>query len=148
MSEESDSPKIPTWFWVVAGLALVWNLLGVFAYIGQMMLMSNPEMMAELPADQQALYENTPAWATGAFAIAVWGGAIGCVLLLLKKKVAKIVLIVSLIGVLVQMVHSFFFSNNFDVFGPGAMIMPVMVIIIGFGLVWFSDKSIKEGWLN
>ncbi len=148
MSEESTSPKIPTWFWVVAGIALVWNLLGVFSYIGQMMLMSNPEVMAELPADQQALYENTPAWATGAFAVAVWGGAIGCLLLLLKKKAAKIVLIVSLAGVLVQMVHSFFMSNNFEVFGPGGMVMTVMIIVVAIGLVWFADKSIKEGWIN
>lgn len=146
MSEESTISNAPRWFLGVAIAALIWNLLGVFAYVGQMMM--TPEALSLLPADQRELFESTPAWATGAFAVAVWGGALGSLLLLLKKKASKPVLILSLIGILVQMYHSFFISNNFDVYGPGAAIMPVMVIIIGIGLVWLSDKGIKEGWLN
>jgi hypothetical protein len=146
MSEETSQSSAPKWFLGVAIFALVWNLLGVAAYIAQMMM--TPEALAELSAEEQALFENTPAWATGAFAVAVWGGAIGSLLLLLKKKSSKIVLIISLIGILVQMIHSFFISNNFDVYGPGAMVMPIMVVLIGIGLVWLSDKGVKEGWLN
>lgn len=146
MSEESTLSNVPKWFLGVAIAALIWNLLGVFAYIVQMMI--TPEALTQLTAEERALFENTPAWATGAFAVAVWGGALGSLLFLLKKKSSKIVFIISLIGILVQMVHSFFISNNFDVYGPGAMIMPIMVIIVGVGLVWLSDKGVKEGWLN
>lgn len=146
MSEESTISKAPKWFLGVAIATLIWNLLGVFAYIGQMMM--TPEALSLLSVEEQALFENTPGWATGAFAIAVWGGALGSLLLLLKKKASKPVLILSLIGILVQMYHSFFISNNFEVYGPGAAIMPVMVIIIGIGLVWLSDKGIKEGWIK
>lgn len=147
MSEETTmETKAPKWLLGVAIAALVWNLLGVLAYVGQMLM--TPEAMAQLSPEEQALFENTPAWATGAFAVAVWGGALGSLLLLLKKKSSKIIFIVSLIGILVQMAHSFFMSNNFDVYGPGAMVMPIMVIIIGVALVWLSDKGIKEGWLE
>lgn len=148
MSEESTISNVPKWFLGVAIAALIWNLLGVFAYLGQMYLMSNPEMLAELSVDEQNLYINTPIWATIGFTLAVWGGAIGSLLLILKKKVAKPVLIVSLAGIIVQMYHSFFISNNFEVYGPGAAVMPVMIIIFGIGLVWLSDKSVKEGWLH
>lgn len=148
MSEESTISNVPKWFLGVAIAALIWNLLGVFAYLGQMYLISNPEMLAELSVDEQNLYKNTPIWATTGFTLAVWGGALGSLLLILKKKAAKPVLIVSLAGILVQMYHSFFISNNFEVYGPGAAVMPVMIIIFGIGLVWLSDKSVKEGWLH
>ncbi|MEQ9092161.1 MAG: hypothetical protein RIE52_13790 [Balneola sp.] len=148
MSEESTISNVPKWFLGVAIAALIWNLLGVFAYLGQMYLMSNPEMLAELSVEEQNLYKNTPIWATIGFTLAVWGGAIGSLLLILKKKVAKPVLIISLAGIIIQMYHSFFISNNFEVYGPGAAVMPVMIIIFGIGLVWLSDKSVKEGWLH
>lgn len=148
MSEESTISNVPKWFLGVAIAALIWNLLGVFAYLGQMYLMSNPEMLAELSVEEQNLYKNTPIWATIGFTLAVWGGAIGSLLLILKKKAAKPVLIISLAGIIVQMYHSFFISNNFEVYGPGAAVMPVMIIIFGIGLVWLSDKSVKEGWLH
>lgn len=148
MSEESPISNVPKWFLGVAIAALIWNLLGVFAYLGQMYLMSNSEMLAELSVDEQNLYKNTPIWATIGFTLAVWGGALGSLLLMLKKKAAKPVLIVSLAGIIVQMYHSFFISNNFEVYGPGAAVMPVMIIIFGIVLVWLSDKSVKEGWLH
>lgn len=140
------SLKPPTWFWIVAALALVWNLLGVFAYLGQ--VFATPEMLDAMPADQRALMENTPAWAIGAFATAVWGGALGCVLLFLRKKLSKIVFIVSLIGILVQMYYNIFMSNSMEVYGPGGLAMPIMVLLVGAGLIWLADMTEKKGWLS
>ena len=104
--------------------------------------------MAALPEAERALYESTPSWATGAFAFAVFGGALGCLALLLRKAWATPVLIVSLIGVLVQMFHSFFISKAFDVYGPGKMVMPIMVIVIAFFLVWTARCARREGWIG
>lgn len=140
------SLKPPTWFWIVAALALVWNLLGVFAYLGQ--VFATPEMLDAMTADQRALIENTPAWATGAFAIAVWGGALGCILLLLRKKLSKIVFVVSLIGILVQMYYNIFVSNSMEVYGPGGLVMPIMVLLVGVGLIWMVDMAEKKEWIN
>ena len=142
----STTNKPPTWFWVVSVVALIWNLLGVFAYI-QTVTMS-PEALQALPEQERALYESAPAWATGAFAIAVWGGALGCILLLLRRKLATGVLVVSLVGIVVQMYHAFFISNSIEVYGPGGMIMPVMVLAIAIFLIWFSRKATVSGWLK
>ena len=144
MTSSSDKPA--TWFWVVSGIAFVWNLLGVMAYIQQVTM--TPEAREALPEAERALYENVPAWATGAFAIAVWGGALGCLLLLLRKKLATPVLILSFIGILIQMVHSFFISNSIEVYGPGGMIMPVMILIIGIYLIRFSRQATVRGWIK
>ena len=63
MSETTRS-KAPKWFMVVAAVLLVWNLMGVMAYIMQVTM--SPEVFAALPEAERQLYENTPTWATAA----------------------------------------------------------------------------------
>ena len=137
---------VPKTFYWISGAALVWNLLGVAAYVGQVTM--SPEDLAALPDAQRALYENVPAWVTSAFAIAVNAGALGCLLLLLRKALALPVLILSLVAVLVQMFHSFFMSNAIEVMGVGAVIGPAFVIIIGIYLVWFANDAKAKGWIT
>jgi hypothetical protein len=120
--------------------------MGVMAYIAQVTM--SAEALQALPDNERALYESVPAWATAAFAIAVWGGALGSVLLLLRRKLATSILIVSFFGIIVQMVHSFGMANSIEVYGPGGMVMPVMILIFGAGLIWFSRKATANGWLN
>lgn len=142
----STTNKPPVWFWVVSSIALVWNLMGVMAYVSQVTM--SPEALQALPETERALYEGLPAWATGAFALAVWGGALGSALLLLRRKLATPILIISLGGVLVQMYHSFFISNSIEVYGPGGMIMPIMVILIAILLILLSRKATSNGWMK
>ena len=138
--------KPATWFWIVSTIALVWNLMGVMAYITQVTM--SPETLQAMPEPKRALYVSIPMWATGAFAFAVWGGAAGCVLLLLRKKLATGLLILSFAGILVQLYHSFFISNSIEVYGPGGMIMPIMVITLGAFQIWFSRKAAAKDWLK
>ena len=142
----NESVKPPMWFWIVGVIALIWNGLGVNAYLAQAYMTA--EDLAALPEAEQGLYADYPAWATAAFAIAVFGGAIGSLLLLLRKKLAHIVLLVSLIGIVVQMVHSLFIGKAMDVYGPGAIVMPILVLAIGIGLVVLAKKGTANGWLS
>jgi hypothetical protein len=80
----TTNTKPPVWFTIVAVLALIWNAFGVMAYIMQVTM--TPEALATLPVAEQALYTNLPAWYTGAFAIAVFGGALASLALVLKKE--------------------------------------------------------------
>jgi hypothetical protein len=116
------------------------------AYLAQVNM--TDEALAALPEAERALYENQPMWATMAFAIAVWGGALGSLTLLLRKRWARPVLLISLIGIIVQMTHSFFLSNNFEVYGPGKMIMPIMIIVVGVLLVLFARMAINRNWFS
>lgn len=145
MSEES-SGKLPTSFYIISGAALVWNLLGVMAYVMQVTM--TQEALNALPEAERMLLENAPVWATSAFAIAVNGGALGCLLLLLRQTWAFPVLVASLAGVVVQMYHSFFIANSIEVYGPGSMIMPAMIIVISVFLVWYAKGAKEKGWIN
>ncbi|HEY5687157.1 MAG TPA: hypothetical protein VIS27_02510 [Yeosuana sp.] len=142
-----ENTKIPTTgFWIICGMALFWNVLGVLAYLAQAFM--SEETLQSLPEAEQAIYQNVPAWATAAFALAVWGVALGCLLLLLRKRWAKIVLVISLLGIFVQMIYNVFLSKSLEVYGPGGLIMPILVIFIGAFLVWYSRKVDTNGWLN
>ena len=141
------STKPPAWFWIVSVLALLWNLLGAIMYLGQAFI--TDDVKAALPADQLELMENIPAWATAAFAIAVWAGVLGCLALLLRKKWARPVLLLSLLGILVQMGYSFFMTNAAEVYGPAqGVVMPLLLIGIGIGLVLFAKSSQNKGWIS
>lgn len=136
----------PVAFWIVSILALLWNLMGVMAYITTVTM--TPEALQALPAEQQQLYTDIPKWATAAFAIAVWGSTLGCILMLLRKRFAVPVFAVSFAGILVQMTHSLVISKSIEVYGPGGAVMPVMIILIGGFLVWYSRKAQANGWLS
>jgi hypothetical protein len=138
-----DAPK---WFMVVSVILLIWNLMGVMAYIAQVTM--SPEALALLPDEQRQLYETTPAWATAAFAVAVNCGALGCLLLVLKRNLAGLFLQLSLAGVLVQMYHAFFMIKSYEVFGPGSLIMPVMVLIIAIYLVLLAVRAKTHRWTS
>ena len=139
----SKSSQLVQWHKLISLLAIIWNLLGVGAYL--MHAYMTDEAIALLPENEQALYVDIPAWYTAAFAIAVFAGAIGSVLLLLKKKLASPVLILSLLGIFVQMYYNFFISKSIEVYGPGSMVMPIFVILVGVFLVWYAKKLQTEG---
>jgi hypothetical protein len=138
-----SSIKVPTWFWVVAVIALLWNLLGCMAYV--MEVTKTEEAIAALPAAEQALYAEIPAWATAAFALAVFGGALGCVALLLRKSWAVPLFVVSLIALCIQMYHSLFMIDSIAVYGPGSAAMPAMVILIAIALLVASRRWSTRG---
>jgi len=140
----TNKPK--TAFWIIAVIALIWNLMGVMAYLGQAYM--TDEAKALLTEAEKALYDNVPIWVTAAFAIAVFGGVLASIALLMRKQIAKTLFLVSLIGILVQMIYNFFISGAMDVYGPGEIIMSTMVIVIGVYLYLYSKKSIINGWLN
>lgn len=138
--------KPPVWFWIVSVLALLWNLAGAMAYIGQAYM--SDEVLATMSEAERNLYENQPAWVTGAFAIAVWGGTLGCIFLLLRKKWAKPVFIVSLLGLIGQLSYNYFLSGAFDTFEIVDMVMSVMILVISIALIVFSNKAIRKNWLT
>lgn len=103
----------------------------------------------KLPENERALYGEYPLWTTIVFAVAVFGGMLGSIALLLRKKWAKTAFIISLIGIIPQMVHNVFFTKSIEVYGPGqAATMPIMVVIFALFLIWFSNYAINKNWLR
>ncbi len=144
MTEPKNKPAAS--FWIIGIAALIWNLMGVFEYLT--MAYMTAEDLAVLPVEEQRFYDSVPAWVTAAFALAVFGGTLGCILLLLRRKLATFVFIISFASILAQMTYTVFISKAMEVYGPGSVIMPIMVIIIGAFLVWYSKKMEGQGMLS
>ena len=139
--------KPPVWFWVVAGIGLIWNIIGVLSFISTVSM--NAETLAALPQAEQALFANTPIWANVAFAVGVFGGVLGCLFLLLRKNIATILFIASLVGIVIQFSYWLFLTESVAVYGAAhAYAMPVVVTLIAAFLVWFANMAKGKGWIG
>ena len=133
-------------FWVISSIALVWNLMGVFNYLDQAFM--TDKVLETLPKEQQILYLDVPAWVTAAFAIAVFSGTLGSLLLLLKKKIATTFFIISFLGIVGQMSYGLLIDQNSDSYGPMGIAMPIIIIAFGGYLIWYSRKANEHRWLS
>ena len=106
----------------------------------------NADVVAAYPESHRAIIEGRPAWATGGFAIAVFGGAFGCLLLLLKKSAALYLFIASLLGVIVTMVHTVGVAGSFGVFEVSMMIL--MPLVVAAFLIWYAKQAEGKGWIG
>lgn len=136
---------VPSWFKPVAIVALLWNLIGCVAYLSDVSI--TPEAVAQMSPEQQALYNSRPAWAVSATAIAVWGGALGCIGLFLRKRWALPLLVASLVGVVVQDLAIFVLSNAGAMAGAAAYVLQGLVLVIAIALVQLARKASASGWL-
>jgi hypothetical protein len=135
----------PKWFKPVAVVALLWNLLGCFAIATDLSLSASD--IAALPPAQQGLYAARPGWAVVASVVAVVAGALGCIGLLLRKKWSFPVLAASLLGIIVQDFNLFVLSSGAELAGSVVVITQALVLAVGIGLLLFSRRGVKAGWL-
>ena len=128
-------------FWVIGAITLIFNVMGVINYFVQM----NADSLASFPELYRPIIEDRPAWATAAFAIAVFGGSLGCLLLLLRKSAAFFVLIASLLGVIVTMIHIFGVAgfSSFEIW-----IGALMQLVVTVFLIWYSKHAAVKGWIS
>lgn len=137
---------VPKWFKPVAIVALLWNLLGCFAFAADAMM--TPEQAAKLPPAQQALYHQRPGWFMIAYGAAVIGGALGCVGLLARQRLAAPLFAFSLGGLIVQDVALFGMTKVLSVVGPAPLVIQSLVLVVAVLLLFLARKATKAGWIG
>ncbi|MGN7833708.1 hypothetical protein ACTJI2_19055 [Pseudoxanthomonas sp. 22568] len=132
-------------FWLVAVLALIWNLIGVAMFWMQVNM--SAEALAAMTEQQRQVYEATPMWLNVAFAIAVFGGVLGAIGMLMGKRWAVTMFFVSLLALLVQMIGAYLVTPAWDAYGVAGLVMPAVLIVIAL-LFWrYAQKCMVRGWL-
>ncbi len=143
--DERMNNKIHWAFWLFAILGLLWNVGGIINYMMQM----KPDFVADLPDTHRAIIEGRPAWATGGFAVGVFGGTIGCLFLLLRKPLAGLVFMISLMGIFVTMIHTLQVVVAKETFAVSEIfvmiLLPILVANLLIGLTFFA---MKNNWLS
>lgn len=122
----------PAWFYPVAFVALLWNLIGVCFYLGSVGVLGPPFVQPGQPV--------TPAWVTAAFALGVFGGAFGCLGLLLTRRWAVGLIWLSLIALIVD--WGWVFANF------GLSPLGIFVLVVAVLLVWLTNRASARGWLR
>ena len=118
-------------FWVIAGLALLYNLAGTANFFMQM----DPDGVAGLPEAYRQLIEQRPGWATAAFGVAVMGAVVGCVLLLLRRTLATPLFWFALAGAVVVLLQTFTVDAD-----AGMLVGNGIQIVVTAFLVWYSGS--------
>ena len=143
---DAATGKPPLSFWIVAGIALAWNLIGLFMYYSG--VSATPEQLqAVYSPEQYAAIEATPVWVTSAFAIATTFGVIASVVLLLRKAAAFPLFVVSFVALLVQDLYLFLLSDSLAVFGSSLLVIQGCVFLGGIIWVWYSRLARNRGWI-
>jgi hypothetical protein len=130
-----ETRAVPGWFWAVAGLAVLWEAFGCYIYVSQSLI---PD------AQREGGYAQMADWQWGVFAVAVWSGLIGAVLLLLRSRWATALLLVSLVAAAVQYGVAAM-QGGID---PEALPIAVAVLVVGVILVIFASRASRRGWLR
>ena len=146
MSDIVLNDKPTTTFWIIGGAALVWNLIGLVAYISSVTI--SPEAMAKMTMEQQAFYSETPTWATAAFALAVNAGVLGSLFLLLRKSWAVPMFVLSLVAIIAQNIDAFILRDAYSLSGINGAILPALIFAVAVGLVIYSRGVKEQRWLN
>ena len=136
--------KTPVHLWVVGGLSLLWNGLGCIDYL--MTETANRTYLARMPADQIAYMHALPAWLTGMWAIGVWGGLAGSILLLMRSRHSVVLFALSFIGAVIGLGYQVFLTDMPLSMRAGLMgMMPWVIVIITVSLLWYSWAEKDKG---
>lgn len=147
MSDQINN-KPTTAYWIISGVLLVWNLIGLMFYYQQSTL--TPEVMANagLTPQQIAHITNTPAWAHAGYAFAVNAGVLGAILLLLRKAWAIPLFVLSLVGALVQDLDAMVLRDGISAWGTTGLVLPAIVILVCLYEIWYARSAKARGWLT
>ena len=143
MEDVGAKTGVPAWYWAVAIAALLFEAAGVFLFANSLML--DP---ATLPLDQRAIYEATPQWMTAAWAVAIGAGLVGALGLVLRKRFAEPLLLLSVIAVAIQFSGLFLVDQLRELTPEDHLLVPVVILILAYGIWQTSKIARRRGWLQ
>ena len=144
MADERYAPRpIAGWYMVAAIASLLFMVVACVGYL--LTVTVDPEV---LPIDQRAMREAQPTWMMAAYAVAVWVGLAGAVMLVLRRKLAQPLLLVSLIAAVVTFLPYAVVPAIRDNVSTNDIAVALAVLAITWTIFWFSRHSRQRGWLR
>ncbi len=136
-----------SWSFIVIGIViLLWNLMGVAAFV--MQYMADTAEMAKTDPYTAGIFAAMPIWTWIAYAIAVGAGTLGAILLLLKRATAVPLFALSVIAVVVQFGYSFLGTDLLAVKGWGAAGFPAFIVIAAVAQFIYARSLVAKGTLR
>ncbi len=142
------SKKPTTLFWVLGALFLLWNAFGCAMYLFDRLASEDAILAMENGEAMLAASKVYPIWASAAYAVAVWGGLLASIMLLIRKKLALSLFILSLIAAIICFIPSFTMAEMKAAGGSTYWLMPLIVILLGLFEVMWTRARVADGTLT
>lgn len=134
---------VPGWFRLAAIGAVLFMAVGCAGYLFD--VTSDPN---SLPLDQRTLVMARPTWMIAAYGAAVWVGLAGAVLLLLRRRLAEPLLLVSLVAAVFTFLPYAVVPGVRDNVSTTDIAFALAILAIT-GSIWsFARRSRQRGWLR
>jgi hypothetical protein len=143
MDERYAPQALAGWYWVGAAASLLFMLLGCAVYA--MHVYTDP---ATLPLDQRVMFEAEPAWVTTMLGLAAIVGTLGAIMLLLRRKAAVPLLLVSLIAAVIWFAGLMTAPRLRDLLSTAEIATLVIALALAWTIFWFARHSRQRGWLR
>ena len=143
MDEHFTPRPMARWYPAAAVASLLFMLLGCVVYV--MHIYTDP---ATLPLDQRVMFEAEPRWVTTALGIASLVGTIGALMLLLRRRAAVTLLLISLICGIAWCVGLLVTPGLRSLLSTNEIAVVIVVIALSWTIYWFARHSRQRGWLT
>lgn len=134
----------PWHLWVVGGLVVLWDAFGAFDFTATVTHFA--PYMSNFPEEMLEYYYGLPLWMFVVWGIAVWGGLLGAILVLLRSKHAVPVLAISFLTVIVSMATSFIQPAPEG--AETGVVLPIVVIGIAAVILGYAWWMARRGVLR
>ncbi|MCB2075211.1 MAG: hypothetical protein H6917_14675 [Novosphingobium sp.] len=145
MDKMTGSPA-PWHLWAVGILSLAWNGFGAFDYL--MTNMRNEAYLAAFPPEMITMVDEFPVWIVAAWAVGVWVGLAGSVLLLLRKRYAVHAFGLSILGLVGTTGYMLGLDIPDSLKTPGSNAINLMIWIVAVFLLLYAIRMHRAGVLR
>ena len=142
----NDQIQLPWHFWLIGVLALLWNGFGCFDYF--MTRSHNAAHLAQFPPEVIAWVDSAPLYASTGWGLGVWGALVGAILLLLRRALAVWAFVISLVGLALSSIWQHLLSTPPPTMPAGSGIMAGVIWVVAIGLLYYSWRAKRCGWLR
>lgn len=145
-TQKSETGHTPRHLWIVGVAALLWSAMGAMDYV--MTQTKNEAYLSSYTPEQLEFFYGFPAWLIAFWAIAVWGGVLGSILLLLRKRLAVPVYLASLVAMVITTIQNYGFSNGLEVVGDAfSLIFSGVIFLTTVALYVYARAMHRRGVL-
>jgi putative Mn2+ efflux pump MntP len=138
-----ETRPIARWYYPAAIAALLFMLLGCAVFL--LDVSTDPATML---IDQRAAHDAQPLWLMIVYGVAVWAGALGALLLLLRRRIAERLLLLSFVAVSIWLAGLLLVPRLRDLLGTDDIAVAIVVTILTWTIYWFARNSRRRGWLR
>jgi hypothetical protein len=140
--------KPPWHIWLIGVVAVLFNSIGVFDFVMSMAQGAEYLARAGMTPDQIAHYQAMPSWMTVVWAVGVFGAFLASILLLLRRKLAVPVFVLSLAAFLISLLHTYVLTDGGAVMDQQMAITSAVIAGLLVFFSWYTRLMAVRGVLG